>query len=96
MEQGQFCFITDDYFFIYDKERKLMRNKEMIGGKEHGRPCFYAFPDKKNPLILWCIPISSQIPLLAMTDSRISTLFCHCELSSPVIASEAKQSGRFK
>jgi len=60
MEQGQFCFITDDYYIIYDKERKLMRNKEMVDGKEHGRPCFYAFPDKKNPLILWCVPISSQ------------------------------------
>jgi len=61
MEQGQFCFITDDYYIVYDKEHKLMRNKEMVDGKEHGRPCFYAFPDRKNPLILWCVPISSQI-----------------------------------
>ena len=61
MEQGQFCFITDDYFIIYDKEHKLMRNKEMVDGKEYGRPCFYAFPDNKNPLILWCVPISSQV-----------------------------------
>jgi len=61
MEQGQFCFIMDEYYIIYDKERKLMRNKEMVDGKEHGRPCFYAFPDKKNPLILWCVPISSQV-----------------------------------
>jgi hypothetical protein len=61
MVQGQFCFITDEYFAIHDKDRKLMRNKESIDGKEHGRPCFYAFPDRKNPLILWCVPISSQI-----------------------------------
>ena len=33
----------------------------MVGGREYGRPCFYAFPDKKNPLILWCVPISSQV-----------------------------------
>ena len=61
MIQGQFCFISDEFFVIYDKERKLMRNKEIVGGKEHGRPCFYAFKDKKNPYILWCIPISSHV-----------------------------------
>jgi hypothetical protein len=61
MEQGQFCFITDEYFAIHDKDRKLMRNKESINNREHSRPCFFAFPDKKNPLILWCVPISSQI-----------------------------------
>lgn len=38
-----------------------MRNKETVDGKEHGRPCFYAFPDKKNPLIFWCVPISSHV-----------------------------------
>ena len=29
-----------------------MRNKETIGGKTQGRPCFHAFADKKNPMIL--------------------------------------------
>jgi len=61
MEQGQFCFVTDEYFSTHDKGHKLMRNKETIDGEEHGRPCFYAFSDRKNPLILWCVPISSQI-----------------------------------
>jgi hypothetical protein len=61
METGQFCFILDEYFLVHDKGRKLMRNKETIDGKEYGRPCFYAFSDRKNPLILWCIPISSQV-----------------------------------
>ena len=61
MEQGQFCFITDEFYSIHDKERKLMRNKESVDGREHSRPCFYAFADKNNPLILWCVPISSQI-----------------------------------
>ena len=61
MVQGQFCFISDEFFTIHDKEHKLMRNKEMINGTAHGRPCFYAFSDKKNPLIFWCVPISSQI-----------------------------------
>jgi hypothetical protein len=61
MEQGQFYFIADDFFEIHDKERKPMRNKEVVDGKEYKRPCFFAFPDKKNPHILWCIPISSQV-----------------------------------
>ena len=61
MEQGQFCFITDVFFTIHDKEHKLMRNREMVDGKEHSRPCFFVFRDKKNPLILWCVPVSSKI-----------------------------------
>ena len=61
MEQGQFCFITDVFFTIHDKEHKLMRNRETIDGKEHGRPCFYAFEDKRNTSILWCVPVSSKI-----------------------------------
>ena len=61
MIQGQFCFITDEFFAIYDNGHKLMRNKETIDGVEHNRPCFFAFEDKKNPLILWCVPISSQV-----------------------------------
>ena len=63
MEQGQFYFIKDDFYAIYDKERKLMRNDEDFDddGNKHGRPCFYAFSDKRNPFILWCVPISSQL-----------------------------------
>ena len=64
MEQGQFCFIKDEFFVKYDNERKLMRNDEGVidaDGKKRGRPCFYAFKDKKNPLILWCVPISSRV-----------------------------------
>jgi hypothetical protein len=58
MEQGQFCFLTDEYFIIHDKEYKLMRNKESVDGKEHVRPCFYAFADKKNPLTQNISPLS--------------------------------------
>jgi hypothetical protein len=64
MEQGQFCFIRDEFFTTYDSERKLMRNDESIidaDGKKHGRPCFYAFKDRRTPLILWCVPISSKV-----------------------------------
>jgi len=61
MTQGLFCFITDDFYAAYDKEYSLMRNKETINGAEHGRPCFFAFKDRKNPHIMWCVPISSQV-----------------------------------
>ncbi len=59
--QGQFYFITDEFYTIHDKEHKLMRNKEVIENTEHGRPCFFAFADNKNPGIFWCVPISSKV-----------------------------------
>lgn len=57
MKQGSFFFITDDFFVRHDSNGRLMKNKEGV----HNRPCFYAFPDKAEPNIYWCIPISSQI-----------------------------------
>lgn len=57
MKQGTFFFIADDFFTKHDPEGHLMKNKE--GG--HNRPCFYAFPDKKDENIFWCVPISSKI-----------------------------------
>ena len=61
MEQGQFCFIADEFYDIYDKEHRLMQNKETVDGVDHGRPCFFAFHDNKTPGIFWCVPISSKI-----------------------------------
>ena len=57
MKQGTFFFIADDFFTRHDSEGRLMKNKEGT----HNRPCFYAFPDKTEPSIYWCIPISSRI-----------------------------------
>lgn len=57
MKQGNFFFISDYFFIKYDSEGHLMKNKEGL----HNRPCFYTFPDKNEPAILWCIPISSQV-----------------------------------
>ncbi|MEG0338838.1 MAG: hypothetical protein RR573_02870 [Oscillospiraceae bacterium] len=57
MKQGTFFFIADDFFTKHDPDGCLMKNKEGV----HNRPCFYAFPDKKEPNIFWCVPISSQI-----------------------------------
>lgn len=49
MKQGQFYFISDDFYQQHDKDRKLMQNKEVTNGTTHNRPCFYAFPDTKEP-----------------------------------------------
>jgi len=57
MKQGNFLFISDSFFEKYDPDKLLMKNKEGA----HDRPCFFAFPDKKEPDIFWCIPISSRV-----------------------------------
>ena len=57
MKQGHFYFISDEFFQKYDPDHRLMQNKE----DGHFRPCFYAITDKDNPLIFWCIPISSKV-----------------------------------
>ena len=57
MKQGTFFFITDEFFARHDPNGHLMKNKEGL----HNRPCFYAYQDKKEPNIYWCIPISSRI-----------------------------------
>ncbi len=57
MKQGTFLFIADEFFAKHDSNGHLMKNKEGV----HNRPCFYAFPDRKEPNIYWCIPISSRV-----------------------------------
>ena len=61
MKKGSFCFIDDSFYAKHDIDKKLMQNRETVNGQAHERPCYYAFSDDKNPDILWCIPISSQI-----------------------------------
>jgi len=58
VEIGKFYFLTDQYFVDFP-DKDLQTNKEVVkGGKEHGRPCFYAIQDTDG--IYWVIPISSQ------------------------------------
>lgn len=59
MEKGKFYFIKDSFYGIFIKEN-LMQNKEELKGKEHNRPCFYAFYDETTK-IYWLIPISSKL-----------------------------------
>lgn len=57
--RAQLYFLSDNYYFDFPDD-KLMKNKEMIEGAYHRRPCFFAFPDSKVPDIYWIVPISSK------------------------------------
>lgn len=57
MDSGNFYFINDDYYKKFDG-LGLLKNREIIDGKVHGRPCYYAF---KEDNICWMIPISSKV-----------------------------------
>ena len=59
MPDAQFYFLSDQYYSDFPDDR-LMKNKDMIDGHPHSRPCFFAFPDTKIPAIYWIVPISSQ------------------------------------
>jgi len=59
MDIGHFYFLTDQYFIDFPDEY-LMKNKEVIGGIVHDRPCFFAFQDGKTGLY-WMIPFSSKV-----------------------------------
>ena len=59
MPEAQLYFLSDQYYKDFPDD-KLMKNKDIIDGVPHNRPCFYAFPDAKNPSILWIVPISSR------------------------------------
>lgn len=59
MIQGNFYFIHDDYYKEFSGFG-LLENKEIVDGKLHGRPCYYAFKEHDTQ-IYWMIPISSKI-----------------------------------
>lgn len=59
MEVGHFYYINDKYFIDFP-DQYLMKNKEMVNGQVHDRPCFYTFQDSDTE-IYWMIPFSSQV-----------------------------------
>lgn len=59
MDKGTFVFLSNDYFLDFPDD-KLMKNKEVVDGKLHDRPCFYAFTLPENENIYWVIPFSSR------------------------------------
>lgn len=56
IRQGYSYHIKDE-FFDRVQDKYLMSNKE----NENYRPHFYAIQDKKNQVLYWMIPISSQV-----------------------------------
>lgn len=59
MQEGHFYYLSDQYFVDFP-DPFLMKNKEVINGQPHNRPCFYAFKDTITGLY-WMIPFSSQV-----------------------------------
>jgi hypothetical protein len=57
MDSGYLYFINDDYYKKFSG-MGLLENKEIINGKPHNRPCYYAF---KESDIYWMIPLSSKV-----------------------------------
>jgi len=72
---GRFYFIKEQFFVDYP-DPYLMKNKEVIRGVEHKRPCFFTFLDSSTGLY-WMIPISSQLakfkPIAAKKVARFGT-----------------------
>lgn len=59
MDIGHFYFINNQYFIDFP-DKSLMKNREVVNGEVHDRPCLYAFQDT-NTGILWAIPFSSKV-----------------------------------
>ena len=59
MLQAQLYFLSDQYYQDFPDE-KLMKNRDIIDGIPHNRPCFFAFVDSKITDIYWIVPISSR------------------------------------
>lgn len=56
--EAQLYFLSNQYYVDFPDD-KLMKNKDIIDGVPHNRPCFFAFSDSKHPEIYWIVPISS-------------------------------------
>lgn len=59
MDSGNLYFVKDEF---YDKfgDFGLLKNKEIINGKPHNRPCCYLFKYDDSG-IYWMIPLSSKV-----------------------------------
>ena len=57
--QAQLYFLSNQYYVDFPDD-KLMKNKELVNGIPHNRPCFFAFLDPNRPEIYWIVPISSK------------------------------------
>ena len=74
---GRFYFIKEQFFVDYP-DPYLMKNKEVINGIEHKRPCFFTFRDSSTGLY-WMIPISSQLRKFKPIAAKKSARFGFCD-----------------
>ena len=56
VEEGNLCFICDEFLDKYGIKYSIMENK----GSGNKRPAYFCFRDSKEKEILWFIPMSTQ------------------------------------
>lgn len=78
MDEKHFYFLDDQYFIDFP-DSYLMKNKEIINGISHDRPCFYAFKDQSNPNIYWMIPFSSKVAKFKNVYNKKVNKFGKCD-----------------
>lgn len=78
MDSGHFYFLNDQYFIDFP-DQFLMQNKEIINGRVHNRPCFYAFEDGSHLGLFWFIPFSSQVNKFQRIYNRKIAKYHKCD-----------------
>ena len=77
MEVGHFYYLEDQYFIDFS-DPMLMKNKEVVDGQVHDRPCYYTFQDTKTNLY-WMIPISSKVEKYSVIYDRKINKYGKCD-----------------
>ena len=77
MDAGHFYFLSDDYFLDFP-DPYLEQNKEILAGKPHDRPCFYAFADDSTQ-ICWMVPFSSKIEKYSVVYQKKINRYGKCD-----------------
>lgn len=77
MLQAQLYFLSDQYYQDFPDDR-LMKNKDIIEGVPHSRPCFFAFKDSKIIDIYWIVPISSRYEKYKRIEQDKIKKYGHC------------------
>lgn len=77
MLQAQLYFLSNQYYQDFPDD-KLMKNKDIINGVLHNRPCFFAFKDSKIDEIYWIVPISSRVEKFKQIEQDKIKKYGHC------------------
>lgn len=77
MAQAQLYFLSDEYYQDFPDD-KLMKNKDIINGTLHNRPCFFAFEDSKIADIYWIVPISSRFEKFKRIEQNKIQKYGYC------------------